>query len=187
MIDTESYLDLITHEYNTKPKFIEYCKTFLDFAQPSADLIYEFDELFNLNTAVGDQLDKLGAIMNVSRELPVTLQDVPSSLTDELYRTVIKVKIASCFWDGTNSGYLSLLNLIFPGTGAIITDNQDMSMSVVIIDPSASPAYISLLSNGYLLPKPSGVRVNYTVSTDPMFGWDTDSNVIKGWDSGKWI
>ena len=61
-----------------------------------------------------------------------------------------------------------------------------MTVTVMIIDPNFNATKIALLLRGYLLPKPSGVRLNYIVVDSPLFGWDTESNFIRGWDDGKW-
>ena len=40
--------------------------------------------------------------------------------------------------------------------------------------------------NGYILPKPSGVRVDYSIVDSSLFGWDSDTQLIKGWDKANW-
>ena len=59
-------------------------------------------------------------------------------------------------------------------------------MQVVIIYPDADPSLIALLTAGYILPKPSGVVVTYTIQENELFGWDSDTAFIKGWDTGIW-
>ena len=67
-----------------------------------------------------------------------------------------------------------------------IIDNQDMSYQIIMIDPGADMTKSALLFNGYIIPKPAGVRVNYTLQDKPLFGWDSDTAFIKGWDNGIW-
>lgn len=182
----DEYLDLITSEHSTKPNFIEYNKAFLEKVLANTDVLSAFDALFDVDNAVGDQLDKIGYDVGINRVLPINDPDIPAQLTDELYRLVIKSKIQQNHWDGTMKGWQNILQVIFPDSAYDIQDNFDMSVVVMIIDPNFDAAKIALLLNGYLLPKPSGVRVNYTVIDAPLFGWDMESSFIKGWDRGKW-
>lgn len=186
MDDNKAYLKLITSEYAQKTKYNSYVKTFLDMLSPNVDNYNDFNVLFNLDSAVGDQLDKLGALVGIGRELPIDDSRVPSVLTDELYRTVIKAKIYKNHWNGTREGLETILRSVFADLPYEIADAQDMSYTVLIINPTISDAYLGLLMNGYILPKPAGVRVNYTVLEGKMFGWDTSNNIIDGWDGGRW-
>ena len=180
------YLKLITSEYADKPKFNSFVETFLKQVAYLNDNYLEFDNLFNLDKATGDQLDKLGELVNVSRELPISVENIPSILTDDLYRIVIRSRIFSNFWDGTLEGLQEIVNITFPDVAYQIVDNQDMTMQVVIIYPDADPSLIALLTAGYILPKPSGVGVTYTIQEKELFGWDSDTAFIKGWDTGIW-
>ena len=94
MADTnEAYLALITSEYSTKPLFNAYVAAFLNMISPAVDMYTSFNTIFNIDNAVGDQLDQIGELLNISRQLPVVDENIPSVLTDEYYRTVIKAKI----------------------------------------------------------------------------------------------
>ena len=90
------------------------------------------------------------------------------------------------YWDGTRKGLEDILNIIFPNVPIDFVDNQDMSYSIRIVDSSFSKTDLALLQLGYILPKPSGVRVNYEIQDKPLFGWDTDTPFITGWDKGNW-
>ena len=79
-----------------------------------------------------------------------------------------------------------IIDVNFPGLAYEFVDDQDMSYEITIIDPDSDPVVVALLEEGYILPKPSGVRVNYNVISTPYFGWDKDTNFIKGWDRGTW-
>lgn len=188
MIDSnEGYLNLVTSEYATKPKFMAYLEMLLNKVSPAFDCFVEFFDKFDLSKAVGDQLDKLGALVNLTRELPIVDPDIPSSLSDDMFRLVIQSRIMSNHWDGTLEGWMKIIDFAFPDSSYNVIDNQDMSINVVLIDPSASSELIALLFNGYIVPKPSGVKVTWTIEDRPLFGWDADTDFIKGWDSGLWI
>lgn len=182
----EAYMQLITSEYATKPKFNAYVAAFLDMVTPAVDCLNEFNMLFSLETAVGDQLDKCGALVALSRELPVSDPDIPSILPDDIFRIVIKARIYSNFWDGTLEGWNAIIKLMFPHAAYELVDNQDMSVNIIMIDPSATPTMIALLFNGYIVPKPSGVSVTWTIQDKALFGWDADTAFLAGWEDGIW-
>lgn len=89
-------------------------------------------------------------------------------------------------WDGTRKGLEDILHIIFQDVPIDFVDNQDMSYVIRVIDTDFSQTDLALLQLGYILPKPSGVRVNYEIQDKPLFGWDTDTPFITGWDKGNW-
>ena len=98
---------------------------------------------------------------------------------------VIKSRILSNHWDGTMKGLADIINTVYPDAVYQIIDNQDMSYQIIMIDPGADMTKSALLFNGYIIPKPA-VRVNYTLQDKALFGWDSDTAFIKGWDNGIW-
>lgn len=185
-LTNEEYLKLITSQWATKQKFVEYVKTFLDLIDPINVLHKETSRLFGIDTASGDQLDIIGKMIGIPRQLPLDDPDIPSVLTDELYRKVIKSRVYSNHWDGSREQLEYIIETIFPGLPYILSDYQDMSYSITIISPEISEVEKALLFNGYILPKPSGVAVNYLLSEGALFSWDKDSDMFKGWDEGIW-
>lgn len=184
--DISSYIELITSEYAEQPLFNAFVQAFLDMELPIDECMEKFSELFNLDNAVGDQLDKLGSYVALTRELPVVDQDIPSILPDNYFREIIKCRIRANFWDGTNEQLSYLIDQAFPDATYEIQDNQDMTLQIVMINPYADPTLIALLFNGYIIPKPAGVFTTFTIMDRPMFGWDSDSGFVKGWDLGTW-
>ena len=182
----EEYLKLITSEHATGVNYIKYVETFLKLLSPIVDNLLDFDIIFNLINAKGDQLDKIGEIVGISRILPLDNSSVSSVLSDDMYRRIIQSKILFNHWDGTREGLENILKTVFPEIPFVIVDNQDMSADIYIIDPEASQEFVTLLELGYIIPKPSGVRYNYYVLDYELFGWDSDTSLIRGWDEGKW-
>lgn len=181
-----TYLKLITSEYANMPKYNAYVKTFLDMVSPAVDMLDSFNTIFKLSTATGDQLDKIGSIIGVGRVLPTDNVNIPPILPDGLYRTVLMSKIYSNQWNGTREGLESILDSVFPGMAYEIVDAQDMTYMVSIINPNSDQTSVALLTEGYILPKPSGVGVNYNIVERPLFGWDSNTQFVKGWDEAEW-
>lgn len=187
MADTnEAYLKLITSEYSTKPLFNAYVAAFLNMLSPDVDMYNSFNGLFNIDAAVGDQLDKIGQLLNASRQLPIVDADIPSVLNDEYYRTVLKAKIMASQWDGTREGLEEILNTLLPNTNYDIIDSQDMNYQIALLDKSLDATLQALLFQGYILPKPAGIGASYNIYEQELFGWDSDTSFIKGWDQAAW-
>lgn len=181
-----SYIALITSEHADKLKFVSYVYAFLNMISPAVDMLTDFDIIFALENAEGDQLDMLGSLVGVSRELPVQVEDIPSILSDDTYRKVIKSKVFINHWDGTREGMEAIMAEIFPNLPYEVIDNQNMEYSVSIVAPDLTDEDKALIENGYILPKPSGVKCTYNILDSGLFGWDSDTTFIKGWDQGTW-
>ena len=180
------YIKLITSEHATSVNFLKYVKATLNMSSPMVDVLNEFNILFNLDVATGAQLDDIGSLVGISRTLPIDNADIDPVLDDNAYRKVIRAKIMKNHWDGTMQGMQNILSALYPGLPCDIIDNQNMTMTVYINDPTISVQDKALLFNGFILPKPSGVGVNYQIIEKPIFSWDLDTAYFKGWDEGTW-
>jgi hypothetical protein len=187
--DVTTYTNLITSEHADAPKFNAVVAT---VCQPLADLnnlADSYSTLFDLDTAIGDQLDKVGDRVGVNRFLEVPVTDVYFSwdtddlgwdqgywqgpfdpdfgkveLPDDQFRLLLRAKIAANFWDGTIPGAYAAWDLLFQGTfQLLIQDYGDMSMDMgVIVQPGWvwDPITLALLLSGELDLRPAGVRIN---------------------------
>lgn len=182
----EEYMKLITSEYANKPLFNSYVEAFLNMISPSEECLDDFNNLFDIDQAVGDQLDKIGEEVGALRKLPVVVEEIPAILTDDLYRKLIKARIYSNQWNGTIEDIQVIFEKIYPNVSYEILDNQDMTYTVNIILPDVSEADLALITNGFILPKPSGVEVIYNITDTQLFGWDLESDFVNGWDIGIW-
>ena len=180
------YIKLITSEHTTKPKFVAYVKAFLDMCSPMVDCYNDYAILFMLDTAEGDQLDILGELAGITRNLPISGTDIPARLNDLYFRKVIKAKILQNHWDGTRAGLDKIIEQLYPELAYEIVDNQDMSYAITLLTDDLDAVEQALIFNNYILPKPSGVRVSYNNMENKMFGWDSDTAFIAGWDEGQW-
>ncbi|EOX5617677.1 DUF2612 domain-containing protein [Klebsiella pneumoniae] len=154
------YTDLITNYHAGKPKFFDHVdlstRPLIDVSAATAGLITAFD----VDTAVGDQLDILGKWIGVSRAVaapitgvflewdkervgwdqgiwlgPYQSTDALTYLSDDVYRVVLKARIGINNWNGQNGTLPDILETALAGTGIklVILDNQDMSVSVLIV------------------------------------------------------
>ncbi|KVE40084.1 DUF2612 domain-containing protein [Burkholderia sp. BDU5] len=216
MPDLNDYTSLITSEHRDKPRF---AATVAAVVQPLVDqmnLLASMPGKFDLDVAVGDQLDAVGQWVGVSRRIRTPLTGIYFSfdiaglgfdqgiwkgpfdpdtgltvLDDDTYRLVIRAKIGANHWDGTLASSAAILNSIFgSGTHVFIEDHQDMSMTIGISGKVPSAVFLALLAGGYIPLKPEGVHVNYTIVTTvdgaPLFGFDMENAYVSGFDVGAW-
>lgn len=181
-----AYTDLITSQHRGKPKFEALVdldtKAFSDIAELLASIPGKFD----LDTAVGAQLDVVGEWVGLSRYIGTELTGVyfslddaalgldagflkgpfdPStgltSLDDETYRMALRAKIGANHWDGSLEELQDILNIVFNNYPAdvFVGDHQDMSMSFYLVGDLPPPVIVALLTGGNLAIKPAGVRI----------------------------
>ena len=164
------YTDLITNYHATKPKFFDHIdlstRPLIDIGTATKGLITAFD----IDTAVGVQLDILGLWIGRSRYVSVPISGIYFSfdieglgfdqgvwqgpydpdngytaLSDDTYRVILKAKIAINNWDGRNDSLPSILDTALDGSGLKmqIVDNQDMTISVWVF-PETDISDVSL-------------------------------------------
>lgn len=154
-------LALVTHEHKEQPNFMAWLSAPLELVDDIETLTASFPTEFSIDSAVGAQLDIIGLMIGVSRILSFQPSVDSPTLDDATYRILLSAKIIRNNWDGTlNTAYLLWYNL-FPTTPILITDNQDMTMSVLIIG-TLSTLVTEIIQNGYIVPKPEGVLINYS-------------------------
>lgn len=216
MAHISDYAGLVTNEHNQKPRFMGVVAAVAGTMVDQSNLLASMPGKFDLDSAVGDQLDAIGIWVGISRNVPAPLTDVYFSfdtealgfdqgswkgpfdpdngltrLDDATYRLVIRAKIGANNWDGTLGTSKAILDSIFGGgTFVFIQDNQDMSMTIGVSGIIPSAAFLSLLKNGLIPLKPEGVRVNLIIVTtaegSPLFGMDMQNDLVAGFDTGGW-
>jgi hypothetical protein len=211
----ESYLDIITSEHQDKPNFTAMIQAMAGAAVEIQTVIASMVPAFDLDLAVGSQLDVIGQWAGVSRDVNIPISNAyfswdgtnpavgwdsgtwqpynaPTSVTvlpDDSYRTLIRAKIAANSWDGTTEGAYAIWTAVFPDLNILIQDHENMSYDLIIVGAVPDAITLALITQGYIPLKPEGIRVNnyYTpVTTGPVFGWDLDTEYVQGWDSGSW-
>jgi len=181
------YLDLVPSENREKEKFIAWLSVTLESVNSLKVLAEGMYTYFDLDNAIGVQLDIVGEIVGVGRELNFqpTVGD-PTITDDVLYRKMIKGKIAKNHWNGTNEDLINIWQTIFDDVVIILDDNQDMTVDIIVIG-LGSQIEQELVENGYFVPKAQGVGYNYTFTTDIIFTFDLDNTYFSGFDVGYWI
>ena len=177
------YAKIVTSEYREKPKAEAFLKAKLSINKDLINLVLNMPQEFDLDKAVGKQLDILGEIVGASRI--VSISDTEAyTLSDEDYKVYIKSKIAKNAWNGEID---SLQNVWFElfGKRIGIVDNQDMSIGVYLIG-EYSDNMIRLIKADKIVPKPMGVKVNYYRFTQgKIFSYGLENEICTGY-GGVW-
>ena len=182
----DAYLDLITSQHRVSEKFM---RTVTALLTPSDDifaLAIELDDEFDIDYATGVQEDILGEFVCAQRKLPYQPDKGLSPVLDNAaYRNLLLAQIAKNLWNGGIYDIKELWDTLF-GKGIIIQDNQNMSIDVLtigIVDQITK----EMVRQGLIVPKPQGVRVNYYFSDRAVFGYDLETDTIKGYDHADWM
>ncbi len=215
MATVDTYLNLITSAWKNKPKFMATVALNVAVQVRVQNLMQLMvDLLFNIDDAVGDQLDILGAWAGVTRNvsIPVTgiyftwdgidptvgwdfgiwqgeFAGTITTLPDSSYRVLIKAKIAANSWDGTTEGAYRVWEALFPDITILINDHCDMSYDMAFVGGILDSLTLALIQGGYIPLKPEAIHVNtyyLPVNTGPLFGWDLDTDFVQGWETGSW-
>jgi len=211
----EDYLNLITAAFRDQPNFTDMISADVETQVQVQDLMLSMIPIFDVDTAIGDQLDIIGEWVGFPRTLSVPVEGVFFSwdgtdptlgwdsgiwqtnedqtqitvLPDDVYRNFIKAKIAANHWDGTTDGAYQVWDAAFPTISMLIIDDLDMSYRVAFVGGIIDALTIAVISGGFLPLKPEGVRISeyiFPSNTGPMFGWDLQTDFINGWDIGSW-
>ena len=188
--DVVPYLDRITSEHRNKPKFVATLTALLSGVVDTIAALEAMPAAFDLDLAVGAQLDKIGEWVGITRDLNIPIAGVyfafntlgvgwnqgvwqgpgdPTGglvvLPDAQYRTLLKAKIANNQWDGTIPGAYEVWDILFAGTGTgiDILDNQDMTMVITVTGPPLDALTAAIVTQGYLNLKPAGVSATYVL------------------------
>ena len=130
------WLSLFPSASRSRPRFMALAEAILQHAADLAALAQAIVPGFSFATAVGGQLDALGASVSVPRQ---------EGWNDETYRSVLLRKLKRFTWDGTNETVSDYLE-----NGESLTDGGNNSVSVQAIGLPLDAAE--------LLPVPVGVR-----------------------------
>jgi hypothetical protein len=190
-VPVDDYLRLIPSYNAIQPKFMA---TLRSVVQPFADqqeFLSSLPQVFDLDTAIGVQLDQVGLWIGRDRTIETPISGVyfswdtpglgweqgtwqgtfdPSEgltvLDDETYRQLLYAKIGSNNWDSSPQSIVDILSTLLEGQGAVaitVTDNNDMTISVNVSGAINSVVFRSLILNGEVPIKPAGVGITYNL------------------------
>jgi hypothetical protein len=181
------YLNLLTSEYRLAPNLNSWLGVLLSPLNDTTNMLMGLTESFDLDSAVGIQLDTCGAIAGVSRTVGFQPSGgVSPVLDDTTYRLLIKATIVKNQWDGTNGSLQPTWQALLQGGTIENIDNQNMTATIVLSGAFTSVVK-DLISNGYIVPRKATVQYTYTFAEQPLFGTDLSTALIAGVDTGHLV
>lgn len=213
-IDKQDYLNLITSQYQNSTKFLSWLSSLFGVIQDGTSLLEGMDLKFDLDYAIGTQLDVVGELVGLNRRISIIIYESDVGFTwddtylgwdvgiwtegtgsaiyeldDDTYRSAIKVKIVSNMWDGSIPVAYRCFDNLFGSTMTVaIQNNLDMTMDLIFYS-SGSLLYLAYLFLGeYISFRPAGVGCTYHLNDTghEYFAWDIDEGIFGGWDEGYW-
>lgn len=188
LLTSDAYTSLVTSEHNKRPNFMAMIAVQVQAYVDNINLLRSFKALFDLDVAIGQQLDMLGLWIGASRNIPIPLTGVYfafnttglgfnqgtwfgigdsasglTTLSDDQYSLLLRAKIASNHWDGTVPGAYAIWAIVFQFEpfNILIQDNQDMTMQFTLVGTNIPAVTKALLTNGLIALIPAGVSATY--------------------------
>lgn len=172
------------NEYRNKPRMTKWLTMLPEIANDHLEKVLgQIYDSYDVDTVTGHLLDVIGVIVGVSRPiLRGTAYDVfgysgndsytnynvapyigdgamvDAPLNNDLYRKLIKAKIARNVSDGTIDSIIELVEMIIGIKVTALIDNGDMSFDIGIASALDNTTEF-LLNNFDIIPRPQGVRL----------------------------
>lgn len=164
------YSNLLILQYHDKPKAKATIEAVVSLLPD--DLIQEVTNGFDIETAVGKQLDILGEYIGVDRHY--TEDDEIKVLSDEDYRIILKLK-AIC--NTSNLSHKSLDESLYEFFSNTVRMDSAGNMEMTYFVPKNKTPIILAAIQKEVLPRPMGVRCSYIIEYDKkFFGFCTYQN-----------
>lgn len=210
----DRYLNRVPSATRSQEKFAAFLTAILDEFVATQNVIDSLPFEFDIDNAVGVQLDAVGERIGFSRYLtapivgvyfeldglgvgldegillgPLDSTDGITRLDDGTYRLLLKIKARANTWDGSLEDAQKILDAISGnGTYVFIQDRFDLSFVLGVGGIVPSKLFVAILKQMKEWLKPGGVRLPtvYVTSSSgaPVFGLDVQNNYIGGLDSG---
>ena len=179
---TQYYADLLIAQYSSKTKAVDTIKLTADKLIDN-EVIKAIQDGFNINTAVGNQLDIIGKIVGTSRYITdAAAGGTAIKLSDDEFRFLLKLKIIRNY---SNNSFKSMDDSIqkFFESGLIASYGL---MNIVYF---ANTSIFNIAIKGAskdLLPRPMGVNIVGIIKTDVdtslfgLFDGTNDNDILVG-------
>ena len=187
---TKYYTNLLIKQYNNKLK----AKATIELLVKNSLLLYvniinKFIESFNINTAIGKQLDIIGSIAGINR---IHNDETLEPIDDDTYRILIKMKLINNY---SMNSIKSIVDGVynFLNDKLVFVNNTNMTISYIIFGEKENSNIIKIITKDRsILPAPAGVYVNYIIriTDDKIFsfngiqdftvGFSNNDNLVQG-------
>lgn len=161
-----SYIDLLSPHNRSLPRFSAITALILSQAEDLLEVLEDLPLSRRIDSASGVCLDLIGRLLDAGRvvELPASetpgASRIPFTLTDEQFRLLLRARVYSQHWDGTNEGVRACLDDLFgfAETRVLFSDHGDRTIRLTIPD-TVTGVTRSMLLSGLLFPHPPAVTI----------------------------
>jgi hypothetical protein len=187
--------ETILSQYTASPKLLALIGDFEEWYDPTEVIDAFYDQVWNVDTAVGWGLDvwgrivglETGRILTVGGDYlgwkeagpfgpepfyqapwylsPTTTNNV--ALTDPAFRQLILAKAASNICDGSIPGINQVLLRLFDGRGSCFARDLGGMQMQYVFNFTLTPLDLAIITQTGILPKPVGVQLSYIVEPFP--------------------
>jgi hypothetical protein len=119
-------------------------------------------------------------------KVDIVVQTFDPVLTDDVYRILLKAKVAFNQWNGQIDTLYAIWQELFPGGLIDVIDNQNMTATIILAG-TFNAIIIDLINHGYIIPRPQAVQYTIAFPVLPVFGFDQNNSFVAGFDSGHWV
>ncbi len=149
--------------------------------QELRDTVYGISMLRQIDGCSGDQLDKIGTIVCLSRhEAGIMISDVKLVDDDDVYRLLLKYKALLNTSPCTTEDVIAGCKLVFNAVSVVYSELPSVPATFyVTITAKFSDAVLSLLQSHSIVVRPSGVSARISCSDTQFFGFaDCDESAL---------
>lgn len=166
------YASLLIFQYTTQPNAVATVQAVVTPVIMDKVLL-DVQNAFDIDTAIGVQLDVIGKYVGVSRN-GFTFHG-PITLDDDDFRVLITLKIIQNNAGSSLSVIQDLIDVYFSGQ-MFVFDYATMRLSYYLDHTLGNQNLVEMIITQHLLPKPMGVQLSsviYAADTSHFFGFVT--------------
>ena len=185
---TDYFTGLVTTEHQDKPRYIETVSLSTQGFADQIALCNQAYDLYDLDNAVGAQLDAVGLWVGFSRFVALDVdiyfswdisgigwdqgiwwsvgdpEQVVTQLSDNQYRKLLNLKIACNHFDGTLPTAIQIIGMAVSDDNCTVTATEGNMSVVFTVTGPISSVMRAVIEGGYLPLKPAGINVTYQFS-----------------------
>jgi len=154
----QNYLQTVETQYQQSPTMLRWIEAFNEWLDPSNNVNVWFNNVWNLDTAVGWGLDVWGRIVGVSRNVNVPTFGI-YTLSDNSFLNLINAKALANISDGSIPSLNNILMTLFPNKGdCYVIDSGGMACTIHL---GFTPTKVQVAILKEAFPQPCGVVVTF--------------------------
>lgn len=175
-------------QYQNDEQFLAWVNALISPLESLKRFLLDTDRVFNIDTADGWWLDRLGGLIDIQRKFTINIMgtDMTYDLDDGNYRKLIKAKIAKIFFRGTMQDCIDSIEYITGSDKFALVEapnGESMTLGVAFNAP-ISGFEQDLILYSELSPRPMATR--YFVNVFDTYAFAFDDSTFTQFPYGYW-